>query len=104
MLDRKEYNWYLRVMRKEDTIQDFRRFSEQLADVVIDYLKYSSGIDETDGVYIDEEDNIELITKANLPETKDFYPISSLILEDEGELQPDYDAIDDLTSRYIFVR
>ena len=104
MLDRKENNWYLRVMRKEDTIQDFRRFSEQLADVVIDYIKYSSGIDEMDGVYIDEEDNIELRNKADLPDTKDFYPISSLIQEEEGELQPDYDVIDEITSNYIFVR
>ena len=91
-------------MRKEDTIQDFRRFSEQLADVVIDYIKYSSGIDETDGVYIDEEDNIELVNRADLPDTKDFYPISSLIQEEEGELQPDYDVIDEITSKYIFVR
>ena len=104
MLDRKENNRYLRVMRKEDTIQDFRRFSEQLAYIVIDYIKYSSGIDETDGVYIDEEDNIELVNRADVQDSKDFYPISSLIQEDGGELQPSYDVIDEITSKYIFVR
>ena len=104
MLDRKENNWYLRVMRKGDTIQDFRRFSEQISDIVIDYLKYNSGIDETDGIYIDEEDSIELVNLSDLLDAKSFYPISTLIQEEGGVLAPNYDAIDDLTSQYIFVR
>lgn len=91
-------------MRKEDTIQDFRRFSDQLADIVIDYLKYSSEIDEMDGVHIDDDDSIELINRADLPDTKDFYPISLLIRKEDGEILPDYDVIDDITSRYVFVR
>jgi len=91
-------------MKREYSIQDFHRFSDQIVDIVSDYVKYSSEVDEADGVYIDDEDNIELINRADLPGAKDFYPISSLIQEDDGVLVPDYDAIDDLTSRYIFVR
>ena len=96
-------NLYLRIMKRDYSIQDFHRFSDQMAVIVVDYLKYGSVIDEADGVFIDEEDNIELINKADLPNTKDFYPIISLVREDDGVLQPDYDLIDEITSRYIFV-
>ena len=91
-------------MKREDSIQDFHRFSDQIVGIVADYIKYSSEVDEDDGVYIDEEDSIELINRADLSDTKDFYPISTLVHEEDGVLVPDYDAIDDLTSRYIFVR
>ncbi len=91
-------------MKRDYSIQDFHRFSDQIVGIVADYIKYSSEVDEDDGVYIDDEDNIELLNRADLPDTKDFYPISTLIHEEDGVSVPDYDAIDDLTSRYIFVR
>ncbi len=97
-------NLYLRIMKGDYSIQDFHRFSDQIVDIVADYIKYSSEVDGADGVHIDEEDNIELINQADLADTKDFYPISTLIHEEDGALEPDYDAIDDLTSQYIFVR
>ena len=91
-------------MKKEYSIQDFHRFSDQIADIVADYIKYSSEVDEADGIIIDEDDNIELANCADLSDLKDFYPISTLVQGENGALVPDYDAIDDLTSRYIFVR
>ena len=45
-------------MEREYSIQDFRRFSEKIADIVDNYIRYSTEIDENDGIFIDQEDNI----------------------------------------------
>ena len=91
-------------MECEYSIQDYRRFSEKIADFVDNYIQYSTVIDENDGVYIDQEDNISLASILDHPDRKDFFPITTLVKEEDGVTLPDYDAIDEVTSGYIFVR
>lgn len=83
------------------SIQDWNRFADAVFDLVEDYIRYSTEIDENDGIYVDENDNVSIEDGRTIADKQDFYPIVNFI-NDENEV--DYDKIQELTDKYIFVR
>ena len=50
------------------TIQDQNRFIDSIINLIVDYLKYGNGIDAEDGVFVDEDDNVSLISVKDAPD------------------------------------
>lgn len=86
------------------SIQDWHRFADAVADLVEDYIKYSTEIDENDGIYVDEDDNVSLMNRSDAPDDDNFHSILILLDMSEGMPEVSYDAIQELTDKYIFVR
>ena len=87
-----------------NTIQDRHRFADAVTDLVEDYIKYSSEIDDNDGIYVDEDDNVSLMNRRDAPNEADFHSILILLDMSEGMPEVNYEAIQELTDKYIFVR
>lgn len=83
------------------SIQDWNRFADAVFDLVEDYIKYSTEIDENDGIYVDENDNVSIEDGRTIADKQDFHPIVNFI---NNENEVDYDKIQQLTDKYIFVR
>ena len=86
------------------TIQDWHRFADAVTDLVEDYIKYSTDIDENDGIYVDDDDNVSLMNRHDAPDEDNFHGIDNLLEESEGMLEVKYSAVEELTDKYIFVR
>lgn len=86
------------------SIQDWHRFADAVSDLVEDYIRYSTEIDENDGIYVDENDNVSIEDGRTIADKQDFHPIASLILNEGGSYEVDFDRIQELTDKYIFVR
>lgn len=86
------------------SIQDWHRFADAVTDLVEDYLKYSSEIDENDGIYVDDDDNVRLMTRNEAPDESDFHPIVNLLDLSVSPPELKYDAVEELVDKYIFVR
>ena len=86
------------------TIQDQNRFIDSIINLIVDYLKYGNGIDAEDGVFVDEDDNVSLISVKDAPDASNFHSIVNL-LDLSGDVpKVNYDAVEELTNKYIFVR
>ena len=83
------------------SIQDWHIFADAVSDLVEDYIRYSTEIDENDGIYVDENDNVSVEDGRTIADKQDFYPIANFINNDK---EVDYDKIQELTDKYIFVR
>lgn len=92
------------MKKSYNTIQDWHRFADTVTDLVEDYIKYSSEIDENDGIYVDENDNVSLMNRSDAPDEDNFHSILILLDMSEGMPEVSYDAIQELTDKYIFVR
>ena len=86
------------------SIQDWHRFADAVTDLVEDYLKYSTDIDENDGIYVDEDDNVRLMARNEAPDESDFHPIVNLLDMTQSPPELKYDAVEELVDKYIFVR
>ena len=86
------------------SIQDWHRFADAVADLVEDYIRFSTDIDENDGIYVDEDDNVSLMNRHDAPDDDNFHSILILLDMSEGMPEVSYDAIRELTDKYIFVR
>ncbi len=86
------------------TIQDWHRFADAVTDLVEDYIKYSTGIDENDGIYVDDDDNVSLMNRNDAPDEDNFHGIIKLLDMRADAPEVSYDAIQELTDKYIFVR
>ena len=86
------------------SIQDWHRFADAVADLVEDYIKYSSDIDENDGIYVDENDNVHLANREMTSDDDNFYPIIKLLDMNVDSPEVNYSAVEELTDKYIFVR
>ena len=86
------------------SIQDWNRFADAVTDLITDYIKYSSWIDGNDGIYVDENDNVSLENGNEITDKDNFYPIMNLLMIEDGKHDVDYDKIQELTDKYIFVR
>ena len=86
------------------SIQDWHRFADAVTDLVEDYIKYSTEIDENDGIYVDEDDEVHLVSREMTSDEVNFHPIVNLLDLSESVPEVNYDAIQELTDKYIFVR
>lgn len=86
------------------SIQDWHRFADAVTDLVEDYIKYSTEIDENDGIYVDEDDEVHLVSREMTSDEVNFHPIVNLLDLSESVPEVNYDAIQELTDKYIYVR
>ena len=86
------------------SIQDYHKFIDKVIDLIVDYLKYGNGIDAEDGVFVDEDDNVSLISVKDAPDASNFHSIVNLLDLSEDVPKVNYDAVEELTNKYIFVR
>ena len=90
---------------ENDTIQDLRVFAQKVYDVVEAYLEANDcTIYACDGVYVDAQLEPSVMNEADAEDPDRFYPLCSLIREDEETMEADGDVIDEIASQYIFVR
>ena len=86
-----------------DSIQDLRAFSEKVFDAVQEYLADGEIVDN-EGIYVDDNLKKSIIKDTDTTDTDNYYPIKTLIREEDGNVEPDVDNIDDVASHYFFVR
>lgn len=89
-----------------DTIQELRAFNQLILEKVQEYLNdrdcYGSDV-----VIAINNDSYDVVIDSPTNLSKDFeqYPIATLIRNDEqGNLEPDCDATDQIANQYFFVR
>lgn len=88
---------------KQSTIQDIHNFSEQIFNVLKEYLD-DVDLYPTDSCLIINKKSLDVFIDS-ITNTKgcDIYPVSSLIrLDEDNSLEPDVDATIELSSKYIF--
>ena len=90
---------------KQDTLQDFRAFSQKVYDCIETYLEDNDcTIYASDGLYVDAQLEPTIISETDAEDPNRFYPLCSLIREDEEIMEADGDIIDEIASQYFFVR
>lgn len=96
--------FFMRMEKWYHSIQDWHRFADSVIDLVEDYLKYGNGIDENDGIYVDEDDEAHLANREMTPDDDNFHPIIELLDMKGDSPEVNYSAVEELTDKYIFVR
>ena len=96
----------IEVGKGDDSIRDYDREIMAVYDVVTDYIRLNDYIEEDDGLYLTEDNTVLLIPKRGIPIGGEgtFFPIITLIRRTTAGLYPDVDAIEDMVSRYVFVK
>ena len=90
---------------KQDTIQDLRAFSQKVYDIIEEYLEANDcTIYASDGVYVDADREPSILSEDEAENPDNFFPLCSLVREDEETMEPDGDLIDEVASQYFFVR
>ena len=90
---------------ENDAIQDLRAFAQKVYDVVEEYLEANEcTIYASDGVYVDAQLEPTIMNEADAEDPDRFYPLCSLIREDEESMEADGDVIDEIAAQYFFVR
>ena len=88
-------------------IQDIRAFEERIADAVNEYLEYPESYEQPVlHVYLDRDEmEYRAEIAENLQGTEDdgVYQLASLIREENGEKEPDYDTISRIANDWIFL-
>ena len=88
-----------------DTIQAKQAFAQKVYDIVEAYLEANDcTIYASDGVYVDARLEPSIMDEADAEDPDRFYPLCSLIREDEETMEADGDVIDEIASQYFFVR
>lgn len=88
----------------QDTIQAQRAFEQEVYDIIEAYLQANDCIIyATDGVYVDAELQPSVISEADAQDPNRFYPICSLIREDEDTIEADKELVNEIASQYFFV-
>ena len=87
---------------KQDTIQDLRAFSQKVYDIVEAYLEANDcTIYASDGVYIDAQLEPSIMSEAEAEDPDRFYPLCSLIREDEETMEADKALVEEMAERYF---
>ena len=89
------------------TIQDINALKMRICDAVQEYLQDAESYEQAAlHIYLDEDDMTHKaeIVERQLPNDDDgIYPIADYIYTEDGEQEPDIDAIDDLANSWIFL-
>ena len=88
-----------------DTIQAKQAFVQKVYDIVEAYLEENECIIyASDGVYVDAQFEPTIMDEADAEDPDRFYPLCSLIREDEETMEADGDLIEEIAAQYFFVR
>ena len=89
----------------QDTTQAKQTFAQKVYDIIEAYLEANDcTIYASDGVYVDAQLEPTIMDERDAEDPDRFYPLCSLIREDEETMEADGDLIDEIASQYIFVR
>ena len=87
---------------KDDTIQDLRAFAQKVYDVVEEYLEVNDcTIYASDGVYVDAQLEPSIMSEADAEDPDRFYPLCSLIREDEETMEADKALVEEMAGQYF---
>ncbi|MBR5842897.1 MAG: hypothetical protein IKY64_09890 [Bacteroidaceae bacterium] len=87
---------------ENDTIQDLRAFAQKVYDVVEAYLEENDcTIYASDGVYVDAQLEPSIMSEADAEDPDRFYPLCSLIREDEETMEADKALVDEMAAQYF---
>ena len=87
---------------KDDTIQDLRAFAQKVYDVVEAYLEENDcTIYASDGVYVDAQLEPSIMSEADAEDPDRFYPLCSLIREDEETMEADKALVEEMAAQYF---
>ena len=85
---------------ENDLIQDLRAFAQKVYDVVEAYLEENDcTIYAADGVYVDADREPSIMSEADAEDPDRFYPLCSLIREDEETMEADMELVMDLAEQ-----
>ena len=88
-----------------DTIQAKQAFAQKVYDVIEAYLEENDcTIYASDGVYVDADLEPSIMSEDEAENPENFFPLCSLVREDEETIEADGDLIDEIASQFFFVR
>ena len=88
----------------QDTIQAKQAFAQKVYDIVEAYLEANDcTIYASDGVYVDAQLEPSIMREDEAENPDNFFPLCSLIREDEETMEADGDLVDEIASQYFFV-
>ena len=89
----------------QDTLQAKQAFVQKVYDTIEAYLEANDcTIYASDGVYVDAQLEPTIMDETDAEDPDRFYPLCSLVREDEETMEADGDLIDEVASQYFFVR
>ena len=87
---------------ENDTIQDLRAFAQKVYDIVEAYLEENDcTIYASDGVYVDAQLEPSIMSEADAEDPDRFYPLCSLIREDEETMEADKALVEEMAGQYF---
>ena len=87
---------------ENDKVQDLRAFAQKVYDVVEAYLEENDcTIYASDGVYVDAQLEPSIVSEADAEDPDRFYPLCSLIREDEETMEADGALVEEMAAQYF---
>ena len=86
----------------QDTIQAKQAFAQKVYDIIEAYLEANDcTVYASDGVYVDAQLEPAIMDEADAEDPDRFYPLCSLIREDEETMEADSELIDEVVEQYF---
>ena len=87
---------------KQDTIQSKQAFAQKVYDVIEAYLEANDcTIYACDGVYVDAQLEPSIMSEDEAENPDRFYPLCSLIREDEETMEADKAMVEEIAEQYF---
>ena len=87
---------------KQDTIQDLHAFAQKVYDLIEAYLEENDcTIYASDGVYVDAQLEPTILSEADAEDPDRFYPLCSLVREDEETMEADAELVEEMAEQYF---
>ncbi|MBR3984297.1 MAG: hypothetical protein IKJ09_09440 [Bacteroidaceae bacterium] len=88
-----------------DKIQAKQAFAQKVYDIIEAYLEANDcTVYASYGVYVDAQHEPSIMSEADAEDPDRFYPLCSLIREDEETMEADKAMVEEIAEQYFFVR
>ena len=85
-----------------DTIQAKQAFAQKIYDIIEAYLEANDcTIYASDGVYVDVQLEPTIMGESDAEDPDRFYPLCSLIREDEETMEADAELVEEMAEQYF---
>ena len=85
-----------------DTIQAKQAFAQKIYDIIEAYLEENDcTIYASDGVYVDTDLDSTIMSEADAEDPDRFYPLCSLVREDEEAMEADKALVEEIAEQYF---
>ena len=86
----------------QDTLQAKQAFVQKVYDIIEAYLETNDcTIYASDGVYVDAQLELSIMSEADAEDPDRFYPLCSLICEDEETIEADKAIVEEIAEQYF---